>query len=58
MPAPLPSSRTGEFGSRTGGLGVYGSNAAHGPFIHVDVRGSKARWRALLRERGGWLSRR
>lgn len=28
----------------TGGLGEYGSNAAHGPFIHVDVRGSRARW--------------
>jgi hypothetical protein len=28
----------------TGGLGEYGSNSAHGPFIHVDVRGSRARW--------------
>lgn len=27
-----------------GGLGLYSSNAAHGPFIHVDVRGFKARW--------------
>ena len=27
-----------------GGLGVYGSNAAHGPFVHIDSRGYKARW--------------
>ncbi len=37
-------SRRGEFGNRIGGLGVYGSNAVRGPFIHVDVRGSIARW--------------
>lgn len=37
-------SQRGEFGPRVGGLGVYGSNAAHGPFIHVDVRGTRARW--------------
>jgi hypothetical protein len=28
----------------TGGAGVYRANAAHGPFLHVDVRGSRARW--------------
>lgn len=27
-----------------GGLGIYGSNAAHGPFVHIDVRGQRARW--------------
>jgi hypothetical protein len=27
-----------------GGLGVYGGTAAHGPFVHVDVRGTLARW--------------
>ena len=27
------------------GLGDYGSTAAHGPFVHVDVRGRLARWR-------------
>ncbi len=27
-----------------GGIGVYGANAAHGPFIHIDSRGYKARW--------------
>ncbi len=27
-----------------GGLGIYKANAAHGPFIHVDVRGFRARW--------------
>jgi hypothetical protein len=37
-------SRRGLFGSRIGGLGVYGSNSAHGPFVHVDVRGNRARW--------------
>ncbi len=37
-------SRRGDFGPRIGGLGIYGSNAAHGPFIHVDVRGTRARW--------------
>jgi hypothetical protein len=36
--------RRGELGSREGGLGIYDSNAVHGPFIHVDVRGSRARW--------------
>jgi len=28
----------------TGGVGVYSANSAHGPFVHVDVRGVKARW--------------
>jgi hypothetical protein len=28
----------------TGGLGKYGPNQLHGPFVHVDVRGCKARW--------------
>jgi hypothetical protein len=33
-------------GSRwRGGLGDYDSTAAHGPFLHVDVRGRLARWR-------------
>ena len=27
-----------------GGLGLYKANAAHGPFVHVDVRGHPARW--------------
>ena len=27
-----------------GGLGKYPSTAAHGPFVHVDVRARKARW--------------
>lgn len=37
-------SRRGEFGERIGGIGVYGSNSAHGPFVHIDVRGVRARW--------------
>ncbi|WPZ33959.1 D-Ala-D-Ala carboxypeptidase family metallohydrolase [Thalassobaculum sp. OXR-137] len=27
-----------------GGLGSYAANAVHGPFLHSDGRGSKARW--------------
>jgi hypothetical protein len=27
-----------------GGAGVYGSTRAHGPFTHIDARGSRARW--------------
>ncbi|MCP5014859.1 MAG: hypothetical protein GY938_06185 [Ketobacter sp.] len=27
-----------------GGLGLYKANAVHGPFVHVDVRGTRARW--------------
>ena len=27
-----------------GGAGVYPDNGAHGPFIHIDVRGRPARW--------------
>ncbi|MEM4657813.1 MAG: D-Ala-D-Ala carboxypeptidase family metallohydrolase [Candidatus Methanosuratincola sp.] len=27
-----------------GGLAIYGSNGSHGPFVHVDARGFKARW--------------
>lgn len=28
----------------TGGIGIYRATAAHGPFVHVDVRGTRARW--------------
>jgi hypothetical protein len=27
-----------------GGIGVYPATSAHGPFVHIDVRGVKARW--------------
>lgn len=27
-----------------GGAGLYRATSAHGPFVHVDVRGSRARW--------------
>jgi hypothetical protein len=27
-----------------GGVGIYSATSAHGPFVHVDVRGTKARW--------------
>lgn len=36
--------RRGDFGPRIGGLGVYGRTSAHGAFVHVDVRGTRARW--------------
>ncbi len=29
---------------RPGGLAVYRKNGAHGPFVHVDARGHRARW--------------
>ncbi|WP_427451295.1 D-Ala-D-Ala carboxypeptidase family metallohydrolase [Litorimonas sp. WD9-15] len=28
----------------SGGVGVYGANSAHGPFVHIDSRGYRARW--------------
>ncbi len=30
-----------------GGMGVYRDNAAHGPFLHMDARGYRARWGML-----------
>ncbi|HEX6940847.1 MAG TPA: hypothetical protein VF158_15630 [Longimicrobiales bacterium] len=27
-----------------GGAGIYRDNGAHGPFIHIDARGRRARW--------------
>lgn len=30
--------------SLVGGAGVYTATSAHGPFVHVDVRGTRARW--------------
>ncbi|GLC27968.1 D-Ala-D-Ala carboxypeptidase family metallohydrolase [Roseisolibacter agri] len=27
-----------------GGVGIYRANRAHGPFVHIDVRGARARW--------------
>jgi len=32
------------FREHVGGLGNYGSTASHGPFVHVDARGFRARW--------------
>ena len=36
--------KTPELSSFIGGLGIYGATAAHGPFVHVDTRPSRARW--------------
>lgn len=33
-----------DYPEMTGGIGVYRANAVHGPFVHVDVRGTPARW--------------
>ncbi len=33
-----------DFAPFEGGLGCYDGTAAHGPFVHVDVRGTRARW--------------
>jgi uncharacterized protein YcbK (DUF882 family) len=27
-----------------GGVGRYRATSAHGPFVHIDVRGHRARW--------------
>lgn len=33
-----------ELSRLVGGLGKYGTTAAHGPFVHLDTRGYPARW--------------
>ncbi len=30
-----------------GGVGIYRATSAHGPFVHIDVRGTRARWSTL-----------
>jgi hypothetical protein len=34
----------GHVGTRPGGLAVYRKNRVRGPFVHVDARGTPARW--------------
>lgn len=36
--------KTTELKSFIGGIGIYGSTQAHGPFVHVDTRPWRARW--------------
>jgi hypothetical protein len=36
--------RTDAWEPYVGGLGIYGTTSTHGPFIHVDTRGFRARW--------------
>lgn len=36
--------KTPELSTFIGGIGIYGANAAHGPFVHVDTRPGRARW--------------
>ena len=33
------------FGRLQGGMGYYPATSAHPPFVHVDVRGTRARWK-------------
>ena len=33
-----------ELAADKGGLAAYGGTLTHGPFVHIDVRGMKARW--------------
>ena len=32
-----------------GGVGLYHSTGSHGPFAHIDIRGSRARWSNTVR---------
>jgi len=34
-----------EFKKLQGGMGYYPATSAHPPFVHVDVRGTAARWK-------------
>jgi hypothetical protein len=36
--------KTPELAGFIGGVGIYGANPAHGPFVHVDTRPWRARW--------------
>ncbi len=38
------ASRAEEHREFVGGLGLYGTTPKHGPFVHVDARGFRARW--------------
>lgn len=42
--AQVVESVEAEYPSLIGGVGIYSATSAHGPFVHVDVRGTKARW--------------
>lgn len=33
------------FPELVGGIGIYSACCGHGPFVHIDVRGYRARWR-------------
>ena len=36
--------RSPDYKAFIGGMGLYSATSTHGPFVHVDVRGFKARW--------------
>ncbi len=44
--------RSPEYRELLGGLGRYAETKAHGPFVHVDVRGWDARWWVGMKPRG------
>ncbi|MEO6324392.1 MAG: hypothetical protein ABIT01_01100, partial [Thermoanaerobaculia bacterium] len=33
-----------KYPSLVGGIGLYSATSVHGPFIHIDTRGKRARW--------------
>ena len=42
--AQVVQSVEAEHSDLVGGMGIYSATRAHGPFVHVDVRGVPARW--------------
>ena len=40
----LTAPQNRRYRSLEGGMGRYPATAAHPPFVHVDVRGTRARW--------------
>jgi hypothetical protein len=44
VPAVTTAASAPASGHSAGGLAKYAATPAHGPFIHVDVRGRRARW--------------
>jgi len=44
--------RSPEYRELLGGLGRYAKTKAHGPFVHVDVRGWDARWAVGMKPHG------
>ena len=41
---PLVDRVEAKYPELVGGAGIYRDNGVHGPFIHIDARGKRARW--------------